>query len=112
MTFCHVSQVSSRRTLIGDSTLENQFWASTMPMYYFQLESGPSITQDAEGSELSDLPAARLYAVQCARELLANAIRWDRSVPDRVFVVDGDGRELLTVFMAEVLPPSLKKTLR
>jgi hypothetical protein len=29
-----------------------------------------------------------------------------------VFVVDGDGRELLTVFVTEVLPLSLKKKLR
>jgi hypothetical protein len=82
-----------------------------MPMYYFQLQS-ETHTENSEGSELPDLDAARVYAVQCARGLLAHAIKWEHSVPDRVFVVDGDGRELLTVFVTEVLPLSLKKKLR
>jgi hypothetical protein len=43
-----------------------------MPMYYFQLQS-ETHTENSEGSELPDLDAARVYAVQCAREFLAHA---------------------------------------
>ena len=79
-----------------------------MPMYHFQQQDSTGVTEDPEGSELPDLSAARECAVQSARELLANAIRFDTSVPDRIFVVDQDGIELLTVFIADVLPSSLK----
>lgn len=69
-------------------------------------------SEDPEGSELPDQLAARECAVQSARELLANAIRFDTNVPDKVFVVNEDGIELLTVFIADVLPNSLKKKQR
>jgi hypothetical protein len=42
----------------------------------------------------------------------SNAIRFDTNVPDKIFVVDEDGIELLTVFIADVLPNSLKKKQR
>jgi hypothetical protein len=80
-----------------------------MPMYYFQQQDSTGVTEDPEGSELPDQLAARDCAVQSARELLANAIRFDTSVPDRIFVVNEEGTELLTVFIADVLPNSLKK---
>jgi hypothetical protein len=80
-----------------------------MPMYYFQQQDSGGVTEDPEGSELPDLTAARQYAVLSARELLASAIRFDTAVPDRIFVVDENGNELLTVFITDVLPRSLKK---
>ena len=83
-----------------------------MPMYYFQQQDSTGVTEDPEGSELPDQLAARESAVQSARELLANAIRFDTNVPDKIFVVDEDGIELLTVFIADVLPNSLKKKRR
>jgi hypothetical protein len=83
-----------------------------MPMYYFQQQDSTGVTEDPEGSELPDVSAAHEYTVQSARELLANAIRFDTPVPDRIFVVDQDGVELLTVFIADVLPGSLKKKQR
>ena len=78
-----------------------------MPMYYFQQQDSTGVTEDPEGSELPDQLAARECAVQSARELLANAIRFDTNVPDKIFVVNEDGIELLTVFIADVLPNSL-----
>jgi hypothetical protein len=83
-----------------------------MPMYYFQQQDSTGVTEDPEGSELPDQLAARECAVQSARQLLANAIRFDTSVPDKIFVVNEEGVELLTVFIADVLPNSLKKKQR
>jgi hypothetical protein len=96
----------------------NNFWKRhqsedrLMPTYYFQLQTGASVVEDPEGSELPDLQTARLFAVESARELVAHAIKWNHSVPDRVLVVDGNGRELLTVFTTEVIPDSLKEKFR
>jgi hypothetical protein len=83
-----------------------------MPIFYFQQQAGNDVTEDPEGSELPDLITAREYAVACARELLANAIRFNASVPDRIFIVSEDGAELLTVFISEVLPASLQRKFR
>jgi hypothetical protein len=83
-----------------------------MPIYYFQQQTGADITEDPEGSELADLQEAQQEAMKSARELLANAIRFSHSAPNRVFVVDENGRELLTVFLIEVLPSSLQKLFR
>lgn len=81
--------------------------------YYFHLKTGDDIIEDLEGSQLADLPAARLYAVSAARELLAHAIHSGRqTTPDCVLVIDADGRELFSVFMTDVLPESIRKLLR
>ena len=84
-----------------------------MPVYFFHLQSGDSVTDDNEGTELPDLQVAREYAVSAAKELLANAIRWGgREPPERVIVSDEQGGELLTVFVTDVLPKSLRKHMR
>jgi hypothetical protein len=83
-----------------------------MPMYYFHQQDGTNVTGDDEGSELPDLQAARQYALVAARELLSHAIRFGTSVPDRVFIVGEEGHELLTVFITEALPASLRKRLQ
>jgi hypothetical protein len=80
-----------------------------MPMYYFHQQDGTNVIVDDEGSELPNLAAARRYALVAARELLGHAIRFETSVPERVFIVGEDGSELLTVFITEVLPASLRK---
>ena len=83
-----------------------------MPIYYFQQQTGADITEDPEGSELADLQEARQEALRSARELLAHAIMFSHSAPDRIFIVDGTGDELLTVFITEVLPSSMQKLFR
>jgi uncharacterized protein DUF6894 len=83
-----------------------------MPMFYFQQQAGNDVAEDPEGSELPDLITAREYAVASARELLANAIKFNTPAPDRIFIEGEDGTELLTVFITEVLPASLRKKFR
>jgi hypothetical protein len=83
-----------------------------MPSYYFRLRTGDVVVEDEEGAFHPDLRAARTYAVMAARELLAAAIRYGEDIaPDCVIVVDEQGREVLTVFLTEVLPNSIRKRL-
>jgi hypothetical protein len=66
------------------------------------------INPDEEGSELPDIDAARREALAAARELLAEAIKFERpQVPDCLIIVDADGHELMTVLLKEVLPKPL-----
>jgi hypothetical protein len=83
-----------------------------MPTYYFHQQDGTGVTEDPEGSDLPDLPAACECAMQSARELLANAVRFNTAVVDRIFVVDEEGNELLTVSITEVLQATLQKKFR
>jgi hypothetical protein len=80
-----------------------------MPRYYFHQQDETTITEDEEGSELPDLEAARQYALRGAREILSHSIRFETSPPDRLFIVNEDGDELLTVFITDVLPASILK---
>jgi hypothetical protein len=83
-----------------------------MPTYYFHQQEGTGLIEDPEGSDLPDLPAAYECAVQSARELLANAVRFNTAVVDRIFVVDEEGNELLTISITEVLQATLQKKFR
>ena len=83
-----------------------------MPIYYCDLQTGEDTVEDAEGSHLADLQAARHCALSAARGLLAHAIHRGReTAPACVVVVDAEGQELLRVYMAEVLPQSLRQRL-
>jgi hypothetical protein len=76
-----------------------------MARFYFHLRIGNELVPDDEGSELPGLDAAKHAATQSARELLGNAIRSEREdSPDAVVVADGEGRELASVALADMIP--------
>lgn len=84
-----------------------------MPRYHFQQRTGQSVVDDDEGSEFPDVEAARHYALRAARELLADSIRWSgRPPPDCIVILDGEGRDILTVLLVEVLPENIKARIR
>jgi hypothetical protein len=84
-----------------------------MPKYHFQQRTGHSVVDDDEGSDLPDVEAARQYALRAARELLAESIRWhERPPPDCIVIMDGEGRDILTVLLIEVLPENIKAQIR
>jgi hypothetical protein len=84
-----------------------------MPVYHFHLRFGESLTEDAEGATLPDLQAAQKFAQHAAKELLAEAIRWSRRAPpDSIVIADHEGREVLTVFIADVLPANIRNRIR
>lgn len=76
-----------------------------MPKFYLHVKNGTEIHQDDEGFEFPDVAAARAEALECARELLANALRSPHeTAPDCVILADAAGRELATVPLREALP--------
>ena len=58
-----------------------------MPKYYFHIRDGQDLAPDPEGAEFESLEAARVEAINSARELVAQRIL-------RGDVVDGQAFEL------------------
>lgn len=80
-----------------------------MPRFYFQSYMGDDIVTDHEGEEFPDVAVARKKALICVREILAEAIKSGKDkIPDRLVIIDGDGRGLDSVSFQEALPTSLK----
>ena len=80
-----------------------------MPRFYLHVKKGTELNHDDEGAEFRDVSAAREEALECARELLVNAIRSpDSTAPDSVIVADSDSRELATVALRDVLPRNVR----
>jgi hypothetical protein len=74
-----------------------------MPMYYFHLRNEDAI-QDVDGTELSDIGAARAHADVVARELKFKA---DTFLDEAwscwsMHVHDGEGQELFSFPMSDV----------
>ena len=73
-----------------------------MPMYYFNLNDGDTIS-DIDGTDLPDLGAARIHATGVARELTSNGgsiltqswSGWTMSVQDK------HGTELFSLTMSD-----------
>jgi hypothetical protein len=66
-----------------------------MPRYYFHIRSDHGLLHDPDGTDLPDLPAARLEVEQAARDLLANLLRRGEVVDGQVFeITDGGGQVL------------------
>jgi len=80
-----------------------------MPRFYIHLRNGDHIEPDSDGVEFDDLQAARQEALQCAREILADAIRAAKTdiLVDSFIITDFKGRELATVLLKDALPRSL-----
>jgi len=81
-----------------------------MARFYFHFLEGTSLAADDEGIELPDLSAAVREAELSARELLADAIKANKSeVQEAVIVTDYSGERLHTIPLATLLPGPLRK---
>ena len=81
-----------------------------MARFYFHFLEGTSLATDDEGIELPDLSAAVREAELSARELLADAIKANKSeVLEAVIVTDRSGERLHTIPLAALLPGPLRK---
>ena len=81
-----------------------------MARFYFHLQVGRNLVEDADGTELADVEAARQEAMLAARDLLSDAIRAGRpKVPQAFVIADEAGRKLDVVPLAAVLPEPFKK---
>jgi hypothetical protein len=74
-----------------------------MPMYFFHLRDGESVS-DVDGTELLNLVEARSHALRVARELMSKS----RGMLDHdwaqwsMFVHDGGGNELFSLRFVDV----------
>ena len=77
-----------------------------MPKFYFHVrdDETDALAADPIGIDLPDVQSVRLEALEAAKELIIEAIRTERCVDGRHFViVDGEGTQVLTVSFGEAI---------
>jgi hypothetical protein len=74
-----------------------------MPLFHFNSRTSDVVLPDTEGEELPNVAAASEAAVASARETLLEAVKTQDTPPDCIQVTDSDGREVVTVFLADLL---------
>ena len=79
-----------------------------MPRFHFNSLTGDMFLPDPEGEEVPDLAAAHRVAERSAREALIEAVRMGDTAPDCILVTDGEGREVATVFLKNLLDANLR----
>ena len=86
--------------------------AADLTHYFIHYRDGEFI-EDPDGSNLPDLEAARIYAIESARELWVNAIKTGRDLSDAFFeITDSTGERLAVVPLVEGLPQGLRERMR
>jgi hypothetical protein len=76
-----------------------------MHRFYFHLRSGKQLISDEERMDFPDALAARQEALESARHILADAIRFGREdIPEAFVIFDSQGCELATLPFVAVLP--------
>ena len=79
-----------------------------MPLFHFNSLTGNLFLPDPEGEELPNLAAARDVAEKSAREAAIEAIRTGDTAPDCILVTDGEGREVASVFLKDLLDADVR----
>ena len=74
-----------------------------MPVFHFNSLTGDMFLPDPEGEELPSVSAARKAAEKTARETLIEAIKSGEVAPDCILVTDGEGHEVATVLLKDLL---------
>ena len=80
-----------------------------MARFFLHVRDGATLIEDLEGSDLPDLFAARVEALACARDLLAERIRAGQIVDGQRFEINDEHGTLLDIVMfrdAMRLPPT------
>ena len=77
--------------------------------FYFHQRLRGELLEDPDGTELADLNAAVVEALQSARHLWAEAIIRQEDLTGESFeIADAGGRHLASVRFVDALPPSLR----
>jgi hypothetical protein len=83
-----------------------------MPAFHFNSLTGDMFLPDPEGEELPSVAAAREVAEKTARETLIEAVKTGDVAPDCILVTNGDGQEVATVLLKDLLPRLAKRSAR
>jgi|tagenome__1003787_1003787.scaffolds.fasta_scaffold20964519_2 hypothetical protein len=79
-----------------------------MARFFINLRLGHEVYLDDEGTEAPNVEAAKALAIASAREVIAEAIKFNRSIPDGVLVLDESGDTVVTLSLAQLVPPALR----
>jgi hypothetical protein len=75
-----------------------------MPRFYFHIIQGGERIEDTEGSDLPNLAAARIEAIDSAREIAAHHARQGHYPDGQVFEIsDDEGKIVLKMPFTEAL---------
>jgi hypothetical protein len=74
-----------------------------MPLFHFNSRTGGTMLPDLEGEDLPDIETARTVAMSTAREALIEAVKFGDTPPDYIQVTDGEGHEVMTIALSDVL---------
>jgi hypothetical protein len=81
-----------------------------MAMFYFHLRQGDVLVEDVDGSDLDDLPAASAEALEDARFLISEMIRFGRMVETwSIQITDASGVPLKDVHLHDVVLDTLRR---
>jgi hypothetical protein len=58
-----------------------------MPKFYFHVRNGSELIEDPEGMELPNVVAARAEAIQAARDILAEKVRFGSDLKGELFEI-------------------------
>jgi hypothetical protein len=77
-----------------------------MPRYFLHVQDGSDVLEDFFGEVFDDLAAAEREAAAAARDLMAEALRWDKplGLQKQMLINDEAGRTLSTVSFRAALP--------
>ncbi|MBY2910117.1 DUF6894 family protein [Rhizobium leguminosarum] len=77
-----------------------------MPRFFFHILTRTNIIRDEEGTDLTDLGAARSEAIKDARGMMSTAIREGKDISHRqIEICNADGNMLLKVPFSEAYEP-------
>ena len=81
-----------RSVRLQTATLYRTLRLPIMPRFYFHIRDGETLIEDPDGSELPDLEAARVEALEGARTILAEKVKAGAVVDGQRFeIVDESG---------------------
>ena len=66
-----------------------------MPRFYFDIRIEAELLEDWEGTDLPDLEAARLAAIEDARSLMSDAVRIGYDIASRSIEIRNEAGEVL-----------------
>jgi hypothetical protein len=74
-----------------------------MPRFHFNARTGGVIVPDTEGEVLPSLEAARSKALDDARDVVIETVKFRQPAPDCIQVTDDWGQELMIIALVDIL---------
>lgn len=102
-TIQEVSRSACGNGLRFPASICNSNWRLPMPAFHFNSFTDGEVLPDVEGEELPNVYSAREVAKQSAREASIEAVKTGDIAPDCIQVTDSEGREIVTVFLKDLL---------